>query len=451
MSYLNCIGIKKEFWKLAICRLRSERFRRLSTEGLWIILGQVMAVSGSLLGVRLLTELLEPAQYGELALGMTVATLAQQVILGPLAQGVIRFYAPAQESGALQPYLAAVFEMVWKSTGWIILVGFMAGAGMVLTGHSCWMGLGLAALCFALFSGYNSILNGIQNAARQRSVVALHQGGEPWIRFPAAAGLILWLGTSSTVTMIGFSLAMVIVIISQCFFFRRFYNANNSYDERETAIAIKSEWRAQIFGYSWPIASFGFFTWALVVSDRWALELFATRQDVGFYSVLFQLGYYPMSMSSGMAMQLFVPIFFGRAGDAKDQNRNRAVHKLIWRISLMIFAIMIAGFVITLFFHALIFDIFVAKEFGAISYLLPWMLLSSGLFSIGQLISSDIMSKLKTQALMLPKIVTALAGILFNLLGAYFYGLVGVVASIIVFSICYLLWMSLLSLKLSDY
>ena len=51
-----------------------ERIRRLSKEGAWIVLGQVTAVLGSLASVRLLTELLDPAAYGELALGMTVAT-----------------------------------------------------------------------------------------------------------------------------------------------------------------------------------------------------------------------------------------------------------------------------------------------------------------------------------------------------------------------------------------
>ena len=55
-----------------------ERFRRLSKEGAWIVLGQAIAVLGALASVRLLTELLDPAAYGELALGMTVASLADR-------------------------------------------------------------------------------------------------------------------------------------------------------------------------------------------------------------------------------------------------------------------------------------------------------------------------------------------------------------------------------------
>jgi O-antigen/teichoic acid export membrane protein len=65
----------------------SERFRRLSKEGLWIVTGQVATIAGSLVGVRILTGLMTSRQYGELALGMTIATLVNQVILGPLGNG----------------------------------------------------------------------------------------------------------------------------------------------------------------------------------------------------------------------------------------------------------------------------------------------------------------------------------------------------------------------------
>jgi len=87
-------------------------YGRFFKEGFWIVLGQVMMVTGSLVGVRLLTELLSPSSYGELALGMTIATLVNQTILGPLGGGVTRFYAPAIEYGDLSGYLNAARKLV---------------------------------------------------------------------------------------------------------------------------------------------------------------------------------------------------------------------------------------------------------------------------------------------------------------------------------------------------
>lgn len=44
---------------------------------------------GTLVGIRILTELMSPAEYGQLALGLTAATLASQVLWGPLSGGRI--------------------------------------------------------------------------------------------------------------------------------------------------------------------------------------------------------------------------------------------------------------------------------------------------------------------------------------------------------------------------
>ena len=163
------------------------------------MLGQALAVLGSLVGVRLLTELLDPAAYGELALGMTVAALVNQTIFGPLGNGVTRFYAPAVEKGDLGSYLNAVRRSVLSSTGIVIIMTLLTVAGLLITRRTEWIAIATAAFIFAILSGYNSIISGIQNAARQRSIVALHQGMESWARYLVAAGLIVLLGATSSV------------------------------------------------------------------------------------------------------------------------------------------------------------------------------------------------------------------------------------------------------------
>src|ERR1035437_8374295 len=198
-----------------------ERIRRLSKEGAWIVLGQATAVLGSLASVRLLTELLDPAAYGELALGMTVASLVNQTVLGPLSNGITRFYAPAQERGDLRSYLSAVRGLVLAATAVIAVMTLLSGAGLLIAGRMESIAIASAALIFAGLSGYNSIRSGIQNAARQRSIVALHLGIESWARFLLAAALLLWLGATSTVAMVGYALGVTLVLGSQYMFFRK--------------------------------------------------------------------------------------------------------------------------------------------------------------------------------------------------------------------------------------
>lgn len=67
--------------------LNLARMRRLAKEGFWIVLGQIVTVLGSLVLVRVLTGFLTPAQYGQLALGLTIVTLFNQVVFGGIGGG----------------------------------------------------------------------------------------------------------------------------------------------------------------------------------------------------------------------------------------------------------------------------------------------------------------------------------------------------------------------------
>jgi O-antigen/teichoic acid export membrane protein len=204
-------------------------------------------------------------------------------------------------------------------------------------------------------------------------------------------------------------------------------------------------WAKKILDYSWPFATWGIFSWAQLSSDRWALGLFGTKQDVGRYAVLFQLGYYPMSMITGMILQLMAPIFYQRIGDATNKIRNASVNKLGYQLSALALIITGIAFLGGFFYHKQVFILFVDEKYSIVSCFLPWMLLSGGIFAAGQIISLNLMSQLKTYSLIAVKIVTAILGIVFNFVGAYFLGTKGIVVALILFSVVYFIWITFLS------
>ena len=51
------------------------------------MIGQIATIIGSLVLVRVLTEYLDPVDYGILALGMTIAGLMNQVVTGASLKG----------------------------------------------------------------------------------------------------------------------------------------------------------------------------------------------------------------------------------------------------------------------------------------------------------------------------------------------------------------------------
>jgi len=417
------------------------RIQRLAKEGGWIVLGQIAVVTGALVLVRVLTEYLEPSQYGQLTLGLTVAGLVNQVIMGGIGVGVSRYYSIAVEKKDLDGYLLASRQLLVYATIGVAAIGVILIAILYWLKYSQWIGLAAAALVFSVLSGYSSTISGIQNAARQRAVVAFHGGLEAWLKILLALGLIHWLGTSSTIVVIGYVCASMLITLSQLKFL------SGIASKQHTHISNRQQWMPQIWAYSLPFTTFGAFTWMQQVSDRWALQVFASTTDVGHYAVLFQLGYTPIALVTGMAMSFFGPILYQRSGDGVDHVRNADVHQIAWRMTYLSFIITLLGFGVTLLSHEWLFGLLVAAAFRSSSYLLPWVVLAGGVFSAGQMLALKLMSEMKPSALTTVKIVTALIGVFLNVSGAALAGMQGVVGAMVAFSGIYFVWMIVIARK----
>lgn len=419
------------------------RFQRLAKEGSWIVVGQIATVTGSLALVRFLTEHLSPIQYGELALGLTIAGLMNQAIFGGIVNGIGRYYAVAAEARDLNGYLRDSRTLLAYGTLVATVIGAMLMIGLQWFGYSRWMGLAVAALVFSLLVAYNGAIDGIQNAARQRAIVALHGGLHAWLKILLALVFMTWLGTTSTAVVIGYAGTVLLVALSQLVFLRRTIPPRTATGVRHHA------WLHRIWSYSWPFSTFGIFTWMQQVSDRWALEGFTSTMEVGQYSVLFQLGYTPVAMATGLAVAFAAPILFQRSGDATNAARNANVHHLTWKLTYLSVILTALGTLVAFVMHEKIFRLLVGSEYRTLSDLLPWFVLAGGLFAAGQTLSLKLMSEMKTRAIASAKIITAILGVVLNVVGAALAGLNGVVAALLAFSASYFVWMVLLARKQS--
>jgi O-antigen/teichoic acid export membrane protein len=420
--------------------IATPRFYRLAKEGGWIVAGQIAAVIGALVLVRVLTEYLAPAQYGQLALGLTVAGLVNQVVMGGVTAGIGRFYSIAAEKNDLPGYLYASRRLLWYATAVVVAIAVVLMMGLFWLGYSQWMGLAATALVFSVLSGYNVSLSGIQNAARQRAIVAFHGGLDAWLKILLAVGVMVWLGSSSTAVVTGYALSSLLMTGSQLFFLRRLIRHRGGKPQ-----ATDEHWERRIWAYSWPFSTWGIFTWAQLVSDRWALQAFASTQEVGLYAVVFQLGYVPIGLAAGMAMTFLGPILYQRSGIATDHTRNTSVHRIAWRITFVGLLVTALAFVFTFFLHERIFHLLADTQYHSASHFLPWMVLAGGVFSAGQMLALKLMSEMKTAAMTAAKIATAILGVGLNVYGAMQVGLHGVVAALVMFSGIYFFWMAWLA------
>lgn len=94
--------------------------------------------------------------------------------------------------------------------------------------------------------------------------------------------------------------------------------------------------------------------------------------------MLYQIGFYPISLATGMAVQFLAPILFQRAGDASDSVRAAGATRLGWRLTALALVLTVVAFIIVYLLHDLLFALLVAAEYRTVSHLLPWMVLAGG-------------------------------------------------------------------------
>ncbi len=397
--------------------------------------GALISVVGSLALVRVLTQYLSPSQYGELALALTVANLINQVVMCGLISGIGRFYSIAKDSDDLQEYLAQSFSLLRMAGIVTLLVGAVLLTGVVMTSHTEWAILVVSTIAFSVVSNYNGVFSDIQNAARNRPIVVLNSSLDTILKIAFVFLAAVMLGASGTIIILAYALSSIVVFLSNKALLK--YAISPQSLNKHTNVRTSRNWKAQIWTYAWPFSAWGIFTWAQQASDRWALQVFATTAEVGVFAVLFQLGYVPIIMLSGLLASFLTPIFFSRAGDASDETRNVSVQRINLLVTYTLLVLTALAFFITWAMHTLIFMMFVSPEFRGHSYLLPWFVLAGGLFSTGQMLVLKVLSEVRPRMLLTLKVCTALLGLVLNILGAWLAGIYGVIIALVSFSTIY--------------
>lgn len=418
------------------------------TDAVFVTLGRGISALGSLFTVYILTRYLSPSDYGGLNLLMTFSIIATQLFIGPLGAGSTRFYMAAVQNGDTKSYLNSVYHALKVLNGIILSIGCLFSFYLIMfhqdESSATWAILVLLITLFSIITSYSSVFNGLFLAAQSQTITSFYQGIEPWLKVIFAVLIIMMFGSSTLSAISGYILALVVLVFSQLFFINKMIDKNDNNDKNKTNEKCV-DWISKIKQYSVPFVLWGGFTSLHIVSDRWALNLFSDLDDVGFYSVLYQIGYFPVTLIIGILIQLVTPFFFRHAGLDTEVGNKLKIMKT--GSILIVLSGSITLFISFVFFftNAYIFEILFTEEYSHIAYLLPYMCIAAGLFATGQAATLILQSEVNTNILLKPKIVTSILGIAFNIIGAFYYGIAGIVIGLICYGVIYLAWIIIIT------
>lgn len=418
--------------------------QKLTGEATWVITGQVSVLMGSLVLVRLLSEFLTPPEYGLLALALTVSAFGQSVIFGGFRMAIIRFYSRTLKTERFDSYVWASQNTVLRiSSGWVFALLVLAIALFSL-GQYRLAALLLIVMPYSAILGVFSASLAFNSAARERRLVAIHQGLDSWLK----VALILIINRFFDVNVYWIVVAYIGITGALCTSLVRYSIINDRKVPKSPSYDTRTSVRQEMINYSTPIYIWGPFVWAQQVADKWSLATFSSVDVVGYYAVVLQLTYAPMRLFVRMFTQFFAPIFFSKLGTSAKNTEGVAAIQLLIRIGGIGLLVVFVAFFLGLLLHNQLFEILVAEEYRTASQYFPWLLLSAGLVAVGQIVSLRILGERKTGLLLAPKVVSALIGTFLIVAGAFIYGIWGVIGAELIFGVLHLAWITRLSRRL---
>ena len=406
----------------------------LGGEALWVILGQILSVVVLFGGVRLMTQVLSPHEYGKLAIIMSLVNGALYSVGQALKMTATRYYSVMVNDKTPNWYWDFFSKTIRYSTislAVMVFLCFFLSSGL---GNDWVTGFGWAiATVLAFIVLINAIAYGVQNGARNRKVLVFHQvlfdGGRICFAFIIAYSL----SGSAVNAVSGFVLAGCMILISQLYFLlklkKTFYIANSNIDTDRIH---------QLYSYIWPLLIGGALGWVQMFSDRWALKSLSSYSDVGIYFAIYQTMYSFWIYVSLMLGNFLGTIFFSKIKDGSDPVAHMKMLKMNEYVAIFYFACVLICFILLMPLKEWISSLLFADEYRAAAALLPWMALSGGIYGIGQQLLYSVYGGLSSRKIIPIKASSAVVAIILHFIGAFYWGVEGVVFGGLIFSFFYM-------------
>lgn len=415
-----------------------ERCLKLRKEIIWVVVGQLLGIAGSFIGIKVLTTSMGPKGYGELALGLTIAGLFNMYIYGPLANVVARYFTVYRERGDLAVYFGVLKRihlfLAVALTVLAVLVGLILWPWLGLQ----WALIGLTATLYAVVSGINASYISLQSAIRQRQVVALHQGADVWLRTGLAILLLYTLGANGFSAMLGYVLGTFLITFSQALFARSNGEIALWWDSRVADWKQNRQCQREFAGYASSFVAFAGFAAVSMYADRWVIQGVFGAQEVGIYAAIFQIATAPVNLLFAMINQLMVPIIFERAGAMTSAAQVAESEGLIRQTILVSTLLSLFVIGVSLLLGEPIVSLMTSAHYSEHHGLLWLIVTGIAIFNIGQLFALRGISRNQPKIYLWPKGAQAASFLVLAYLLAKLQGLPGVAMALCLSSVVYL-------------
>lgn len=409
--------------------MQRNRIHRLGKEFSFTGAAQVVNGIGLLIVLKITASSLSPSEYGKLALILTISSLINKIGFGGLLNSVFRFYPVAEQDKKLDEFYQSIRIIVKKTAAGLSLIAILIIGALILANQSGWIVETVSLIIFAASSGLAALVMAINSAQRDRESILNFEVANYFLRITILWMLLKNMSPNAQTVIIGYSLASIGTAVFQIMQFKIKHKADLEFKHQASEHKHTNQLLEQLWGYAWPFTVWGFFTWFEESAGKWSLQTYFGPEEVGFFTIGFQLGVMPILLVSGTMNQFIEPVINRRLNKI-NETTVKALRRMIYNLSIgWVLVTAVAACVASNLSNS-IYGLMADEEFLAGSYLLPFFVIIGGFQAIVRT------SNLQLNALKLSRqriginISTALLSAATVFIGAKYAGLYGVIGGL---------------------
>lgn len=334
---------------------------RVPTSVIWISAGQAGAVLALLVGTRVLTELIEPGDFGKIALTVGVVSLMVAGLFTPIFQGMVRFY-PEAEQGVFVAQLRRVVRRILVVSCAIVIA--TAGAAVAWSTYArnglLFLICGGTMLVFAeaLRAGLLAHLNVARRHANYGLLITLDAFARPLV----AVALILVSGAAAEQVVFGYAVGTL--FMSAAFLWRT-WDAKISDSSRRDGQDLETDLKR----FAYPLIPTAVLSCLLAYGDRYLLATLVSLQDVGIYAAAYALVSRPYLMLQTTFETALRPDYLSAIAGGNLPESRRILRDLFkWSFC--------GSVILTACFYygaQVVAGLLLARDYSAAATLMPWI------------------------------------------------------------------------------
>lgn len=375
--------------------------RRLFGDAFWALFGQLGSAVALLAGTRILTELVTPAVYGQIALLSGFVALGVSLFSYPFICAGMRILPECQS----KPERAVLYRIVTGLTARsaALAIGLLISGGALygyVTHSDIWLfvfaGI-LLAVTVQRELGFQLLIG-----ERKQRGASLWQTSDSILRPLLAISLVWWLGGKAEWVLLGYILASITSNTVWSLVHRVKTDSN-----RRRPI-ISRNFRKEVWAYALPLIPMELIFWINGLGDRYVIGYLMTAADVGLYAATYTIINEAFNRSAMVLLRIFQPVYF----QSFSSNRMKEGFNLLWLWIGCVFALGVIGVLLLLFTKDWVASWAFAKSYQSAVALMPAIAVGSALHALGTVVAQPLLANKRTRSFLIGRVCGAVAAVI---------------------------------------